>query len=97
MQWAWRVYEGTGLPGGAFGSLIAGFGGITDLAGTLVGSPSLFGGIVDNAVSGAISQATGGLLDGSILSDPIGAATGAAADFASGQTSGLSDIVLDNL
>ena len=96
LQWAWRVYEGTGMPGYAFPALVSPFSGITNLAGTLVGSPQLFTGIIDNAVSGAISQATGGLVDGSVIgiaNDPLGAASGAL----SNATGGASDIITDLL
>ncbi len=56
-EWAYRVYEGTGLPAGAFGDLISKFSGITDLAGDLVKNPNLFAGFVQGAVSNAISSA----------------------------------------
>lgn len=61
LQWAWRVFEGTGLPGEQFLDLVPGFSGISDLAGTLLDAPSQFGdfvqGSIDNAISSAISQA----------------------------------------
>jgi len=61
MQWAWRVFEGTGFPGSAFLDLVPGFSGITDLAGTLLDAPAQFSDFidssVDNAIQSAISQA----------------------------------------
>lgn len=93
MQWAWRVFEGTGLPGGAFGSLIGGFGGIGDLAGNLLSNPASFSSLVDGAIGGAISQATGGLVGGNILSNPVGAITGAV----SGGVGGVVDGALGQL
>ena len=89
LQWAWRVFEGTGLPGGAFGSLIGGFGGIGDLAGNLLSNPASFSSLVDGAVSSAISGATGGLVGGNILSNPVGAISGLAGDALSNATGGL--------
>lgn len=56
-EWAYRVFEGTGLPAGAFGDLVSKFSGITDLAGDLVKNPNLFAGFVQGAVSNAISSA----------------------------------------
>ena len=56
-EWAYRVYEGTGLPASAFGALISPFSGITDLAGDLVKNPNLFAGFVQSAVSNAIASA----------------------------------------
>ena len=56
-QWAWRVYEGTGLPGYAFPGLVSPFSGITDLAGNLVKNPNLFSGFVEGAVQNAIASA----------------------------------------
>lgn len=57
-EWAYRVFEGTGLPAGAFGDLVSKFSGITDLAGDLVKNPNLFSGFVQGAVSNAIASAT---------------------------------------
>ena len=56
-EWAYRVYEGTGLPAGAFGALVSPFSGITDLAGDLVKNPNLFSGFVQGAISNAIASA----------------------------------------
>ncbi len=56
-QWAFRVYEGTGLPAGSFASLASPFSGIVDLAGDLVKNPNLFAGFVQGAVSNAIASA----------------------------------------
>lgn len=99
LQWAWRVFEGTGLPGGAFGSLIGGFGGIGDLAGNLLSNPASFSSLVDGAVSSAISGATGGLVGGNILSNPVGAISGLAGDALSNATGGLlgGDVLSDPL
>lgn len=60
LQWAWRVYEDTGLPGSQFSKLIGDFGGIADLAGDLLTNPASFASLVDGAISGAISGAIGG-------------------------------------
>ena len=57
LQWAWRVFEGTGFPGYAFAGLASPFSGITDLAGNIIKNPNLLSGIVDGAVSNAISSA----------------------------------------
>lgn len=57
LQWAWRVYEGTGLPAYAFPRLVSGFSGLADLAGDLVANPNLFSGFVEGAVENAISSA----------------------------------------
>lgn len=56
-EWAYRVFEGTGLPAGSFGLFASPFSGITDLAGDLVKNPNLFAGFVESAVSNAISSA----------------------------------------
>ncbi len=56
-EWAYRVYEGTGLPAGSFADLISPFSGITNLAGDLVKNPNLFAGFVEGAVSNAIASA----------------------------------------
>lgn len=61
LQWAWRVFEGTGLPAGMFSQLLSPFSGITDLAGGIVSGVG-FGDAISGAVSGAISNATGGLV-----------------------------------
>lgn len=60
-NWAWRVFEGTGLPGFAFPGLASPFSGITDLAGQLISSPDIFAQTIQSTVSGAISGVTGGL------------------------------------
>ena len=57
-HWAWRVYEGTGLPAGEFASLLSPFSGITNLAGDLVKNPNLFSGFVQGAVSNAVASAS---------------------------------------
>lgn len=56
-NWAWRVFEGTGLPAYAFPQLASPFSGITDLAGSLINTPDLFSGFVSGAVSNAIAGA----------------------------------------
>ena len=107
-QWAYRVFENTGLPGGAFAALASPFGGIADLATSIASSPSSFGGLVGNAVSGAISQATGGLVSGGLVNTVISGAAGGnlvggltnfavntAKGAASQATGGLSDTVID--
>lgn len=58
-QWAWRVYEGTGLPGAVFPSLVSPFSGITDLAGKLLDDPTAFSGFVESSVQTAIAGVTG--------------------------------------
>lgn len=64
-QWAWRVFEGTGLPSFSFPSLVAPFSGFTDIAGSIISSPDVFTnfvqGAVTSAVSGAVNSATGGV------------------------------------
>ena len=61
-QWAYRVFDGTGLPASEFGELTSGFSGITDLAGDIVKSPDQFASFVQGAISDAIGGFTGGLL-----------------------------------
>ena len=55
-QWAWRVFEGTGLPGFAFPQLVSPFSGIVDMAGGFVDNPSLFGGFISGAVDNAVAR-----------------------------------------
>ena len=57
-QWAWRVYEGTGLPAGSFSSLMSPFSGVTDIAGSIVSGVG-FGDIVSGAVDSAVSSVAG--------------------------------------
>lgn len=103
-QWAYRVFENTGLPGGAFAALASPFGGIADLAASIASSPSSFGGLVGNAIGGAISQATGGIVGGDLVNTVISGAAGGnlvggltnfatskAKSVASSATGGLSD------
>ena len=82
-QFAWRVFEGTGLPAGSFSSLLSPFGGITDLAGSIVGGAG-FGaaitGAVSSAVSGAVSGVVGGQVGG-IVGGAAGNLAGDAIDF----------------
>lgn len=54
-HWAWRVYEGTGLPGFAFPSLLSPFSGLGNFSGGLSG-------FIDSAINTAVSSATGGLI-----------------------------------
>ena len=98
-NWAFRVFEGTGLPGFAFAELASPFSGITDLASSLAsGGGNIFGDLVNNAVQGglnaglsaaqsAASSATGGLSD-SFLNSGAG---GLAKDAASKASGGISD------
>ena len=68
-QWAFRVFEGTGLPAGMFSQLLSPFSGITDLAGSIVdgvGFGDAISGAVSSAVSGAVSGAVGGAAGGAI-------------------------------
>ncbi len=53
-QWAWRVYEGTGLPGGSFPGLMSPFSGVSDLTGQIV-SGTGFSDSITNAVNDAVS------------------------------------------
>ena len=62
-QWAWRVFEGTGLPGGEFSSLLSPFGGITDIATQLVANPAAFGQVLTGAVTDSIAGAVGGIIN----------------------------------
>ena len=60
-EWAYKVFEGTGLPANQFSMLTSQFSGITDLAGNLVKSPDIFSSFIQDTVSSAISGLTGGL------------------------------------
>ena len=60
-QWAYRVFDGTGLPANEFSSLISDFSGVTDLAGDIVKSPDQFASFVQGAITDAIGGITGGL------------------------------------
>jgi hypothetical protein len=71
-NWAWRVFEGTGLPAFAFPGLASPFSGIADLAGTLISSPDLFGGFVSSAIDTAIGGAIGGVTGSRSVSGPRG-------------------------
>lgn len=92
-QWAWRVFEGTGLPAGMFSQLLAPFGGITDLAGSIVsgvGFADVVTGAVDSAIGGAVGSIEGtvsgavGNAVGGIAGDTIGGIAGDAAGDAVG-------------
>lgn len=56
-EWAWRVYEGTGLPAYAFPALRSSFSGISALAGDIIENPNQFASFVQGAVSNAIAGA----------------------------------------
>ena len=60
-QWAYRVFDGTGLPANEFSSLVSEFSGVTDLAGDIVKSPDQFASFVQGAITDAIGGITGGL------------------------------------
>jgi len=60
-QWAWKVFEGTGLPSNEFSSLVPGFSGITDLAGDIVNNPDQFASFISDTIGGVIGNVTGGL------------------------------------
>lgn len=98
-QWAYRVFENTGLPGYAFAALASPFSGIANIAASVAASPSSFGGLVGDAIGGALSSATGGLVGGSLVNDVIsGNAVGGLTNIAKGAASqasgGLSDTAL---
>ena len=89
-EWAFRVYEGTGLPGYAFAALASPFSGISDLAQSIADSPSSFGGLVSSAIGGAVSAATGGVVNEGLINGVIsGAASGGLGNFAVGQAKGI--------
>lgn len=60
-QWAFRVFDGTGLPAFSFAALASPFSGIVDLAGGLISNPNLFGNLVQGAVETATNAAIGGV------------------------------------
>ena len=60
-QWAYRVFDGTGLPASEFSSLTSDFSGVTDLAGDIVKSPNQFASFVQGAITDAIGGIAGGL------------------------------------
>ena len=101
-NWAYRVFENTGLPAGAFGILASPFSGVADLAASIASSPSSFGGLVGDAIGGAIGQATGGIVGPELVGDVISGNVGGLTDFAvnsaksaaSSATGGLSDTAL---
>ena len=80
-EWAWRVFEGTGLPGFAFSALTSGFSGIAGLAGGLISNPNMFGGFVSGAIDSAVGSVTGAAV-GSIT-QAVPGALGNVASFAS--------------
>ena len=88
-QWATMVFDNTGLPGGAFASLLSPFGGIAEIAASIAASPSSFGGLVGDAIGGALSQATGGLVGPGLVGDVISGNVGGLTDFAVGQAGSL--------
>lgn len=63
-QWAYKVFDGTGLPADKFSQLTSKFSGITDLAGDIVKSPDIFSSFVQDTIKDAIGGFTGGLTDG---------------------------------
>jgi hypothetical protein len=81
-QWAWRVFEGTGLPGFAFPQLVSPFSGIVDMAGGFVDNPSLFGGFISGAVDNAVASVTGGVV--SNVTQQVPGALGNPASFSRG-------------
>lgn len=87
--WAYKVFEGTGLPGGAFASLLSPFGGIAEIAASIASSPSSFGGLVGDAIGGALGAATGGLVGPGLVGDVISGNVGGLTDFAVGQAGSL--------
>ena len=78
-QWAYRVFEDTGLAAGAFAGLLSPFGGIANIASVLSGD---FVGGLTGFAEGALSSATGGLISGisggleGIVGDAIGGIAG---------------------
>lgn len=60
-QWAWKVFDGTGLPANEFSNLVPGFSGITDLAGDIVNSPDQFASFISDTIGGVVGNITGGL------------------------------------
>ncbi len=79
-QWAYRVFDGTGLPGFAFAALTSGFSGITSLAGNFLSNPNLFSGFISGAIDSAVGSVTGAAV-GSIT-QAVPGALGQAASFA---------------
>jgi hypothetical protein len=60
-QWAYRVFEDTGLPASALSSLLSPFEGIADIAGALAND---FVGSLGGFAEDALSSATGGIISG---------------------------------
>ena len=87
-QWAYRVFDGTGLPGFAFSALTSGFSGITALAGQALSSPNLFSGFISGAIDSAVGSVTGAAV-GSITQAVPGALGQAASFAAQGAIGGL--------
>ena len=85
-HWAWRCFEGTGLPGYAFSALTSPFGGVASLASSVLANPASLGSLVDTAVGGAV----GGVL-GAAGGGLTGVAGGALSSVASGGLGGLAD------
>jgi hypothetical protein len=102
-QWARRVFEGTGMPASALSGLLPSFGGITDLAGSILTGGfgnaigNVVGGAIDSAVGGALGGVAGGALGGitgglgGIAGDAIGGLTGGLTDGLAGGVGGLTD------
>ena len=89
-QWAFRVFENTGLPAGAFGDLLSGFSGITNIATQLAANPAAFGQVLSSSVIGGVTDAIGGAIPGGLgaAGDIIGGGLG---NLGSNLTSGLGD------
>ena len=85
-QWARRVFEGTGLPASALSGLLPSFGGITDLAGSILTGG--FGNAIGNVVGGAIDSAVGGALGG-VAGGALGGITGGLGGIAGDAIGGL--------
>ena len=85
-QWAYRVFEGNGLPGGAFGALASPFSGVANISNVL--SATGIGGIID----GAVSSATGGLVSG-----VSGSLTGGLGGIGGGLINGISGSLEDGI
>lgn len=76
-QWAQRVFDGTGLPGGDFAGLVFGFSGITDIATQLVSNPAAFGQVLQGSIANGITNAVSGALGGDLSGLAGGALSGA--------------------
>ena len=99
-EWAYRVFEGTGLAAGAFSGLLSPFGGIADIASVLSGD---FVGGLGGFVDSAVSSATGGLISGisggldGIAGGALGSLTGGLGDALGGVAGDLVGGVVGDL